>query len=102
MSLRAMSQVPAPKHYVLGGAHLTGSSFVPASLLKDLTATEYLGALNMSELMQMSLQDINNLQVNVTKSKIINTRYANMPKLTEIDSCSSLQLISTCEISLHI
>ena len=73
MSLRAMSQVPAPKHYVMGGAHLTGSSFVPASLLKDLTATEYLGALNMSELMQMSLQDINNLQVNVTKSKILNT-----------------------------
>ena len=97
-----MSQVPAPKHYVMGGAHLTGSSFVPASLLKDLTATEYLGALNMSELMQMSLQDINNLQVNVTKSKILNTRYANMPKLTEIDSCSLLQLISTCEISLHI
>ena len=42
---------------------MTGNSFVPTTLLKDLTATEYSGELDINVLKQMTLEDFNNLQV---------------------------------------
>lgn len=42
---------------------MTGNSFVPTTLLKDLTATEYSGELDFNVLKQMTLEDFNALQV---------------------------------------
>ena len=51
-----------------GGAHLTANSFLPTTLLKDLTGTEYSGSLDISVLKHMTaLQQLNDLQVFVLK-----------------------------------
>ena len=42
---------------------MTANSFVPTTLLKDLTATEYSGELDFDVLKRMTLEDFNNLQV---------------------------------------
>ena len=50
-----------------GGVHLTSNSFLPTSLLKDLTGTEYSGSLDISVLKDMTaLQQFNDLQVCVS------------------------------------
>ena len=50
-------------HYVLGGAHLTSNTFLPTTLLKDLTATEYSGTLDLAVLGDMTdLEHFNDLQ----------------------------------------
>ncbi len=86
MSLRASAQPARQTSWVMGGIHMTGNSFVPASLLKvtpvlfdiikcyffkikikclyqDLTATEYVGALNMNDLKDSTQEDFNLFQV---------------------------------------
>ena len=60
---RSWSTVPAQQYFVVGGIHMTGNSFVPTTLLKDLTATEYSGELDFNVLKQMTLEDFNALQV---------------------------------------
>ena len=62
MSLRFSSRQNIT-HYVLGGAHLTSNSFLPTTLLKDLTGTEYSGALDLAVLRDMTdLKHFNDLQ----------------------------------------
>ena len=60
---RSWSTVPAQQYFVVGGIHMTGNSFIPTTLLKDLTATEYSGELDFNVLKQMTLEDFNALQV---------------------------------------
>ena len=64
MALRYSASTPSLTHYVLGGVHLTASSFLPTTLLKDLTGTEYSGTLDLSVLRDMTaVQHFNDLQV---------------------------------------
>ena len=51
--------------YVEGGIHLTGNSFLPEALLKELTATEdqfYSGFLNTRRLLSLSLGELDEEQ----------------------------------------
>ena len=57
---------------------MTANSFVPTTLLKDLTATEYSGELDFNVLKQMTLEDFNNLQVvfqNFLQNDCINLKF---------------------------
>ena len=47
-----------PTRYVLGGLHLTHSSFLPTALLKELSATEAQGWLDPAALANATLEQL--------------------------------------------
>ena len=62
----ANNRFPGPRSlYVEGGIHLTANSFLPAALLKELTATEdqfYSGFVNTKRLLSLSLGQLDEEQ----------------------------------------
>ena len=55
--------LPPPPHLTISPAiHLTGAASVAATLLKDLTATEYSGRVELAVLQQLTRQEIDILQ----------------------------------------
>ena len=62
MTLRASDHGGPVERYVTGGIHMTGNAFVATTFLKDLTATEYSGKIKLELLMNMTLEDIDNVQ----------------------------------------
>jgi len=62
MALRVTNTPPPPVYYIAGGIHMTATSFLPNTLLKDLTATEYSGLVDLKMLLQLSPHELDNLQ----------------------------------------
>jgi hypothetical protein len=62
MTLRSSEHGGPMERYIAGGIHMTGTSFVATTFLKDLTATEYSGKISLDLLRKMTLRDIENVQ----------------------------------------
>ena len=89
MGLRMFPNITNMKHYIQGGIHMTANSFVPTTLLKDLTATEYVGALDLETLEEMTLEDFNSLQdynYNLNYSETFKKRWDTIETVTDVES----------------
>jgi len=63
---RLQANYPGPRdHYVLGGIHMTNLAYLPNSLLKEITATEYRRSITSFYNNHFTIEDLNEQQMMV-------------------------------------